>query len=114
MPRISPLQGLGLARLAHMAIDATRGRGLHPGLHGGPGGDLIVGQRATQAASDSASLVPLAEQVERTCGARPVEVSADSGFFSVPNLQELGRRGIEGKVPDAHLTGELQRRREPL
>jgi len=75
---------------------------------------LIVAQRATQAVSDSASLVPLIEQVERTCGARPVEVSADSGFFSVPNLQELEQRGIEGYVPDAHLTGELRPRRGPL
>ena len=75
---------------------------------------LIVGQRATQAVSDSASLVPLVEQVERTCGARPEQVSADSGFFSVPNLKELEQRGIEGYVPDAHLTGELRQRRGPL
>ena len=75
---------------------------------------LIVGQRATQAVSDSASLVPLVEQVERTCGARPEQVSADSGFFSVANLIELERRGIEGYVPDAHLTGELRQRRGPL
>ena len=57
---------------------------------------LIVAQRATQAVSDSASLVPLVEQVERTCGARPAQVSADSGFFSVQNLKELEQRGIEG------------------
>jgi len=75
---------------------------------------LIVAQRATQAVSDSASLVPLVEQVERTCGARPEQVSADSGFFSVQNLKELEQRGIEGYVPDAHLTGELRRRRGPL
>jgi len=75
---------------------------------------LIVGQRATQAVSDSASLLPLVEQVERTCGARPEQVSADSGFFSVKNLRELERRGIEGYVPDAHLTGELRQRRGPL
>jgi transposase len=75
---------------------------------------LIVGQRATQAVSDSASLLPLVEQVERTCGARPAQVSADSGFFSVANLIELEQRGIEGYVPDAHLTGELRQRRRPL
>jgi len=75
---------------------------------------LIVGQRATQAVSDSASLVPLVEQVERSCGARPEQVSADSGFFSVQNLCELEKRGIEGYVPDAHLTGELRQRRGPL
>lgn len=67
---------------------------------------LIVAQRATQAVSDSRSRVPLVEQVERTCGARPAQVSADSGFFSVRNLAELEQRGIEGFVPDAHLTGE--------
>jgi transposase len=75
---------------------------------------LIVGQRATQAVSDSASLVPLVEQVERTCGARPAQVSADSGFFSVQNLRELEQRGIEGYVPDAHFTGAQQGRRGPL
>jgi transposase len=75
---------------------------------------LIVGQRATQAVSDSASLVPLVEQVEQTCGARPEQVSADSGFFSVANLIELEKQGIEGYVPDAHLTGELRQRRGPL
>jgi transposase/IS5 family transposase len=75
---------------------------------------LIVAQRATQAVSDSASLVPMVEQVEQTCAARPEQVSADSGFFSVRNLIELERRGIEGYLPDAHLTGELKQRRGPL
>ena len=75
---------------------------------------LIVGQRATQAGSDNASLLPLVEQVEQTCGARPEQVSTDSGFFSVQNLRELERRGIEGYVPDPHLTGELRQRRGPL
>jgi transposase/IS5 family transposase len=75
---------------------------------------LIVAQRTTQAVSDSESLLPMVEQVEQACAARPEEVSADSGFFSVRNLRELERRGIEGYLPDAHLTGELQRRRGPL
>jgi transposase/IS5 family transposase len=75
---------------------------------------LIVAQRTTQASSDSESLLPLVEQVEQTCAARPEQVSADSGFFSVRNLRELERRGIEGYLPDAHLSGELQRRRGPL
>jgi hypothetical protein len=75
---------------------------------------LIVGQRTTQAVSDSASLLPMVEQVEATCGERPSEASADSAFFSVKNLKELERRGIEGYLPDAHLTGELQHRRGPL
>ncbi len=75
---------------------------------------LIVGQRTTQAVSDSDSLLPMVRQVETTCGERPSEVSADSAFFSVKNLKQLERRGIEGYRPDAHLTGELQQRRGPL
>ena len=75
---------------------------------------LIVGQRTPQATSDSASLLPMVKQVEATCGERPSQVSADSAFFSVANLQQLERRGIDGYVPDAHLTGELQQHRAPL
>jgi len=75
---------------------------------------LIVGQRTTQAVTDSNSLWPMVQQVEATCGERPREVSADSAFFSVQNLQRLERRGIDGYVPDAHLTGELQQHRGPL
>ncbi|PYV12209.1 MAG: hypothetical protein DMG23_01855 [Acidobacteria bacterium] len=75
---------------------------------------LIVAERATQAVSDSASLVPMVEQVGQACRERPAEVSADSGFFSVRNLKALEQRGIEGYLPDAHLTGELKQRRGPL
>lgn len=75
---------------------------------------LIVAQRTTQATSDAASLLPMVEQVQKNCRAWPREVSADSGFFSVRNLKELEQRGIEGYLPDAHLTGELKRRRGRL
>jgi transposase len=75
---------------------------------------LIVAQRTTQARSDAASLLPMVEQVQRSCRAWPQEVSADSGFFSVRNLKGLEQRGIEGYLPDAHLTGELKQRRGPL
>ena len=75
---------------------------------------LIVAERTTQATSDSASLLPLVDQVQQTCGEWPEQVSADSGFFSVRNLAELEKRNVEGYVPDAHLVGELNRRRGPL
>ena len=75
---------------------------------------LILGQRTTQAVSDSDSLLPMVKQVEATCREKPQEVSADSAFFSVQNLKRLERRGIEGYLPDAHLSGELQQRRGPL
>jgi hypothetical protein len=75
---------------------------------------LIVAQRTTQAVSDSESLLPMVDQVMQTCGEWPVQASADSAFFSVENLIGLEARGIEGFLPDAHLTGELQQHRPPL
>jgi transposase len=75
---------------------------------------LIVAQRTTQAVDDSQSLLPLVDRVMETCGEWPVQASADSGFFSVDNVIGLETRGIEGFVPDAHLSGELQQRRPPV
>lgn len=75
---------------------------------------LIVAQGTTQAVGDEASLLPVLDQVRATCGEWPVEVSADSGFFSVRNLDGLQSRGIEGYLPDAHLCGELRGTRGPL
>jgi len=69
---------------------------------------LIVAQRVTQNASDNASLLPLVDEVDRQCRARPQRVSADSGFFSLANLHGLRQRQIEGYVPDANLSYELK------
>jgi transposase len=69
---------------------------------------LIVAQRVTQNASDNASLLPLVDEVGRQCRGKPQCVSADSGFFSLANLQGLRQRQIEGYVPDANLSYELK------
>ena len=68
---------------------------------------LIVAQRVTQNATDNQSLLPMVEAVEQQCGAPPGQVLADSGFFSVANIEELARRGIDGYVPDSNLAREL-------
>jgi transposase len=75
---------------------------------------LILAQRSTQAVSDSESLLPMLDKVMEACGEWPAQASADSAFFSVENLVGLETRGIEGFVPDAHLSGELQQHRAPL
>jgi transposase len=75
---------------------------------------LIVAQRTTQAVGDSESLLPMVDRVMEACGEWPAEVSADSGFFSVENVVGLETRGIQGLLPDAHLTGELRKHRGPL
>lgn len=71
---------------------------------------VIVEQRVTQEATDNASLLPLVEAVERRCGESPQKVSADSGFFSLENLEGLEARGIAGYVPDSNLARELNGR----
>jgi transposase len=69
---------------------------------------LIVAQRVTQNASDNASLLPLVDEASRQCRGKPQRVSADTGFFSLPNLHGLRERGIDGYVPDANLSYELK------
>jgi transposase len=68
---------------------------------------LIVAQRVTQNATDNGSLLPMVEAVEQQCGVRPGQVLADSGFFSLENLEELASRGIDSYVPDSNLAREL-------
>lgn len=70
---------------------------------------LIVAQQVTQASSDNELLVPMVERVQQECGEPAGQVSADSGFFSQDNLEEMERRGIPAYVPDSHLGHELNR-----
>jgi transposase/IS5 family transposase len=68
---------------------------------------FIVAQRVTQNGHDVHALVPMVEAVEQQCRVRPQQVLADSGFFSLENVRELERRGIEAWVPDSNLAREL-------
>ncbi len=70
---------------------------------------LIVAQQISQAGNDNDLLVPLVERVERECGEVPQQVSADSGFFSLNNLQALEEREIDAYVPDTNLARVLNR-----
>jgi len=68
---------------------------------------LIVATRVTQNATDNASLVPMVEEVERQCRARPQKVSGDSGFFSGKALYAMKDLGIDLYVPDNNLKHEM-------
>jgi hypothetical protein len=68
---------------------------------------LIVAQRVTQNATDNASLPPMLEEVERRCGAPPGAALADSGFFSIDNIEQMERRKIDAYVPDSNLACAL-------
>jgi transposase len=70
---------------------------------------LIVAQQVSQASTDNDLLVPMVQQVERECAERPQPVSADSGFFSLENLQAMEGRTIDAYVPDNNLARVLNR-----
>jgi transposase/IS5 family transposase len=74
---------------------------------------LIVAQQVSQENADNELLVPMVERVERECGERPRQVSADSGFFKQENLRAMEERGIDAYVPDSHLAHELNRGKRP-
>ena len=68
---------------------------------------LIVAQRVTQNATDNGSLEPMLDQAEQRCGARPEQALADSGFFSIANLERMEQRNINGYVPDSNMARAL-------
>jgi transposase len=70
---------------------------------------LIVAQQIGQAATDHELLMPMLDAVERECGERPRQASADSGFFSLDNLQAMEERNIDAYVPDHNLARLLNR-----
>lgn len=68
---------------------------------------LIVAQRVIQKGNDNASLVPMVDLVQSTCGKLPPRVVADSGFYTNQNVDMLEQRGVEAYVPDSFLAREL-------
>jgi len=68
---------------------------------------LIVAQRVTQNVTDNDSLVPMIDQTEQRCGAPPGAALADSGFFSIDNLNQMEQRNIDAYVPDSNMARAL-------
>jgi Transposase DDE domain len=114
MPRrMERLQKSGLKKLSRSDEDARflRQRG---GFTLGYTGEiavsddhLIVAQRVTQNATDNGSLAPMIDQVSQCCGAPPGAALADSGFFSIENIEQMEARNIDAYVPDSNLASEL-------
>jgi IS5 family transposase len=63
----------------------------------------------TQETNDNGLLLPMLDLVEQQGGEKVQKASADSGFFSVDNLQALEERNIDGYVPDSNLARWLNR-----
>lgn len=59
---------------------------------------VIVSYGLTNNGADTHQLVPLLDRIKRDLNRKPREVSADAGYLSEPNLEELERRKIRGYV----------------
>jgi transposase len=68
---------------------------------------LIVAQRVTQNVTDNESLQPMVDQVEQRCGRPPDAALADSGFFSIHNLNQMEERNIDAYIPDSNMARAL-------
>jgi len=68
---------------------------------------FIVAQRVTQNVTDNDSLAPMLDQTEERCGAPPGQALADSGFFSIDNLEQMEQRNIDAYVPDSNMARAL-------
>jgi transposase len=62
------------------------------------GSQVIVAERLTNAGNDKEQVVPMADEIERRMGRAPKELSADSGYCSEANLEDLEGRNIRGYV----------------
>jgi len=68
---------------------------------------LIVEQRVGQNCTDYETLLPVVAAAAERCRERPRQVSADSGFFTLPNVHALEEQGMDVYMPDAVLAREL-------
>lgn len=68
---------------------------------------LIVAQRVTRNATDNDSLVPIVGPVEERCGQPPGAALADSGFFSIDNLNRMEQHNIDAYAPDSDMARAL-------
>ena len=59
---------------------------------------VIVATGLTNAGNDKQQVVPMIDEVQANSGRVPKELSADSGYCSEANLEELAERGIRGYV----------------
>jgi len=65
---------------------------------------VIVAQTVVAKQNDVDQMTPILDRIEETTGETPAEVSADVGYMSEANLEEIERRGIRGYVATGRWT----------
>ena len=66
----------------------------------------IVGHRVHQKTNDTASLEAMIQQCERQCGQRPEVVMADTGYYSMGEIEKVEAAGTTAYVPDQLIAKE--------
>jgi hypothetical protein len=57
--------------------------------------------------SDNALLAPMVEKVKLECGSAPGQVLADSGYFSLENLEWLEQKKLDAYLSDSNMAREM-------
>ena len=76
-----PDRGLALSYNAQISTDAAQG--------------LIVGVAVTQAAEDSAQLLPAVDRIEERLKKKPRQMVADGGYTTRDNIEKMAKREID-------------------
>jgi transposase len=76
-----PDRGLALSYNAQISTDAAQG--------------LIVGVAVTQAAEDSAQLLPAVDRIEQRLKKKPRQMVADGGYTTRDNIEKMAKREID-------------------
>jgi hypothetical protein len=74
---------------------------------------VIVAEHVTAAPTDVQALPPLLAQIKANTGRQAREISADAGYCSTANLQELQRRHIRGYIAVGRQPSRTERARGP-
>ena len=76
-----PDRGLALSYNAQISTDAAQG--------------LIVGVAVTQAAEDSAQLLPAVDRIEQRLKKKPRQMVADGGYTTRDNIEKMAKREVD-------------------
>jgi len=74
---------------------------------------IIAAQDVTSKASDTGELCSMVEQTQENTGQKIAKCSADAGYSSGENLNQLEQKGIDAYIPDREYQHNLRKGKQP-